>query len=536
MEAHRPSWISQTLAAGARLAGKVRKPIASMGKLCHRPALGSWEAPPLRGLILGIFFLGVGSVRLWMASRLELVPDEAYYWLWSHRLDWSYYSKGPGVAWTIFLGRLLGGDTELGIRWPAVLLSLGTGWQLYRMAQELLGQSEALWSLTLAAGIPLFAVGSVLMTIDPLSVFFWAWGARSFWKAIHGPGWGFWLASGLAVGLGFLAKYVNLLELLCWVFYLVITPSKRSLLRDGRWIWIGLPVILALAPVCYWNGTHQWAGIGHLLSRGSLDRPWQWSGKEWMSFLMEQALALSPVVWLGMLCAVADGLRKLPVCPKTSYLVWLFLPVFLFYAFLSFNQAAKGNWTATADIAGILLLGSFCHRLWRMGRWGLRAFVGILFLTAFLETGLLHTTLPLGVAPAHDPRMRVRGWRDLAQKVDQVQQATRSQVCIASNAGLASELAFYLPGHPPVYVAPSSRPRDQFFFWPSYDPARIRRALYITEDCEAVLPRLLCKDFFRANALGQVWRRFRGAKLTAYCLWLLEIPPSKVLPLSQKSP
>ena len=32
---------------------------------------------------------------------LDLAPDEAHYWDWSRHLDWSYYSKGPLVAWLI---------------------------------------------------------------------------------------------------------------------------------------------------------------------------------------------------------------------------------------------------------------------------------------------------------------------------------------------------------------------------------------------------------------------------------------------------
>ena len=51
---------------------------------------------------------------------LDLAPDEAHYWDWSRHLDWSYYSKGPLVAWLIraggtltepWLGHLPGGAT-----------------------------------------------------------------------------------------------------------------------------------------------------------------------------------------------------------------------------------------------------------------------------------------------------------------------------------------------------------------------------------------------------------------------------------------
>jgi len=49
------------------------------------------------------FLLILGSVLFRLGyliydCPLDLAPDEAHYWHWSQRLDWSYYSKGPLVA------------------------------------------------------------------------------------------------------------------------------------------------------------------------------------------------------------------------------------------------------------------------------------------------------------------------------------------------------------------------------------------------------------------------------------------------------
>src|SRR5438876_1206321 len=60
---------------------------------------------------------------------LDLAPDEAHYWDWSRHLDWSYYSKGPLVAWLIRAStELLGGWSQsvignemLAVRFPAVV-------------------------------------------------------------------------------------------------------------------------------------------------------------------------------------------------------------------------------------------------------------------------------------------------------------------------------------------------------------------------------------------------------------------------------
>src|SRR5437667_7759830 len=64
-----------------------------------------------------------------LACPLDLAPDEAHYWDWSRNLDWSYYSKGPVVAYLIRSSCLLAGPWSrsltgtdmLAVRLPAVL-------------------------------------------------------------------------------------------------------------------------------------------------------------------------------------------------------------------------------------------------------------------------------------------------------------------------------------------------------------------------------------------------------------------------------
>src|SRR5882672_1607387 len=104
--------------------------------------VGAWSANDFRlGLqtvhwaILALILLTL--YRFWFATRIELVPDEAYYWLWSKHLAASYRDKGPAVAWTIALGTWLFGDTVFGLRVFAVLLSTATGWAVVSLARRL---------------------------------------------------------------------------------------------------------------------------------------------------------------------------------------------------------------------------------------------------------------------------------------------------------------------------------------------------------------------------------------------------------------
>ena len=82
--------------------------------------------------LAALLIVGAALARLtWFATlcELDLAPDEAHYWDWSRHLDWSYYSKGPLVAWIIrgsceLLGPWsvsLTGNEMLAVRAPAVV-------------------------------------------------------------------------------------------------------------------------------------------------------------------------------------------------------------------------------------------------------------------------------------------------------------------------------------------------------------------------------------------------------------------------------
>ena len=80
-----------------------------------------------------IILTGITLFRFWLTTRLELVPDEAYYWLWSENLALSYRDKGPLIGWTIALSTWLFDDTAFAIRFFAVALGTGIGWQIFRL-------------------------------------------------------------------------------------------------------------------------------------------------------------------------------------------------------------------------------------------------------------------------------------------------------------------------------------------------------------------------------------------------------------------
>ena len=154
------------------------------------------------------------------SGTIQLAEDEAYQWLWSKHLALSYYSKPPLIAYTQFLGTTLWGDTAVGVRFFSPVIAALLSLAVLRFFAREINARAGFFLLLIISATPLAAVGSVMLTVDPLSVLFWTAAMLAGWQAIQEDSttkdW-FWV--GLWMGLGFLSKYTELLQWLCgWSF------------------------------------------------------------------------------------------------------------------------------------------------------------------------------------------------------------------------------------------------------------------------------------------------------------------------------
>jgi 4-amino-4-deoxy-L-arabinose transferase-like glycosyltransferase len=465
-----------------------------------------------------ILLLGVTCYRFWFVTRLELVPDEAYYWLWSKHLAASYRDKGPAIAWTIALGTKLFGNTVLGIRFFAVLLSTATGGLLFLVARRLYDDRVALWCLLMATVMPIMAVGSILMTIDSLSVFFWALALIIFWKALHhGTVWDwFWL--GLAIGAGFLAKFTNGVQLACIGLFLLWSKEHRPLLFSRQTMVLGAAFCLSIVPLIWWNVQTGWVHIVALHSRSGVTNTFQVHPGELLKFLGGQFGVISPLFMAGMLvAAVALACRRSPDL-RTRFLLSQFLPLYGLFLFFSVNKAGQPNWAAPALVPGIIFTVAF----WREAvarrpawRWGIAA----AFAVALAMTVVLHDTDYLHLPPGNDPLRRAQGWTDFAAHVQQARQKYQADLLIGNHYSQASMMAFYLPDQPPTYLLPEPYGSTQFTLWPGYHLQPGTRALYITDATNPALD-ALHKEFDQVKLVDHFWALHHGRPMTHFRIYL----------------
>jgi hypothetical protein len=459
------------------------------------PRPGVLNAAPAWGcrLLAALLILGAAAAHLLYLSvhcPLDLAPDEAHYWDWSRHLDWSYYSKGPLVAWLIRASCELFGDASVrltgslmpAVRLPAVVCSTLLLVSLYILTRQTF-RCERLAVLGVAAALtlPVISVGASIMTIDAPYTCCWGWALVFAHRAVFRDSLTAWVLTGLAVGLGILAKYTMVLFVPSLALFLLTTPAYRGLLwRRGFWSMCAVAA-LCCTPILIWNAQHGWVTVLHVIgltgfADGPKDEPsFYWSGP-FVLFGSQAALLLVFwfVCWLSAMVIHRPTREQDPDC---RYLWWLSAPMFAVFLAFSFKTGGgEVNWPVTTYLSGLVLAAPWLVRQLASARTFYRrwsyttltvACVGGMTLSVFMHrTDLLYPLLSRLTGPETqqnpyplrklDPSCRLRGWQDLGKEVDRVRQRVRDEegaepILAGCGWAMPGELGFYCEGHPPAY-------------------------------------------------------------------------------------
>ncbi len=373
--------------------------------------LSFWQKRPLLcavGLIITF-----SCVRLWIAGsgQLDLAQDEAQYWDWSRRLQLSYYSKGPLIAWLIRFGTTLFGNTELGVRFAAVLCNVAIQgllvvWIGRIFARPLL----ALIVICLANTIPLFIASGVLMTTDNPLMVCWVLGFVSVSALVEKQTSKLALV-GLfaAVAFGVLAKYTMLLFvplalLYVWILVRLGLVARATLTRAAVALLLG--AFIGFLPILIWNMQNDFVSFRHVarlagVSHGPaetpplirFDRLPEYAGSQfglllpwWLCIMVWQGWHMldacitrikagkqGPAFTLhtyneatGITTAQGAGVQQKHFTLNLLLCIG-FWPIWLFFMVWSLHTRVYPNWSATCYVAGVVIVGLGIERLLASG-------------------------------------------------------------------------------------------------------------------------------------------------------------------------
>jgi dolichol-phosphate mannosyltransferase len=369
-------------------------------------------AAPLRVVNWASALLIVMVVRVIIAALVPISPEEAYHWNFARHLDWSYYDHPPMVAWAIALGRLVLGDTAMGVRLIPLLFSLGTTVVLARLARRFYGEAAATWTVFLLALEPCVSVIGGWGFPDSPLLFFWSLTLAWVWRAIEGQSRLWWLLAGSALGAGMLSKYTAAFLVPSLFCYLLLSW------RDRRWLvtpWpylSGLVSLVVFLPVLYWNWQHHW-GSFHFQSTARFQAANDFSLRAGAIFLGEQWLGILPLTLPLAGIAFWRGARSSRL--EERFLFWMFLPMFAFFGMFGFTPSYHLLWGLPAYLAlTVLMAGALTEGDNRLARFFVAKWKSIVVLASMLVVLVMFHAA--WVIPGIPPLRETYGWDEAAAR------------------------------------------------------------------------------------------------------------------------
>ncbi len=222
-------------------------------------------APRVRGvasLFWGLLAATV-AVKAALAVALPVLGDEAYVFLWGRNPALGYYDHPPLSGWMVHL--LFGlGDSLPVLRLPSILLAAGIALGMVWLLRPY-GETEAYLGASLFLLAPINVLGVLTLTDTPLVLCSFFSGAALVRARQRGDHLGWYLTSGVFLGLAFLSKYLAFLLALGYgAWFLVSLVRDREAPR--RRLVAGFALLVAgclpfVAFNLWWNAGHCWVNV-----------------------------------------------------------------------------------------------------------------------------------------------------------------------------------------------------------------------------------------------------------------------------------
>jgi 4-amino-4-deoxy-L-arabinose transferase-like glycosyltransferase len=463
------------------------------------------------------------AFRFWYASFRPLLPDEAYYWVWTRHLAGGYFDHPPMVAYMIWLSQKLFGSNELGVRALGILLMVAAGALVLRIARDMgVDRRGRLLLLAIWLTSPLLAGLATMMTPDTPAALFaavlLALAVRTAVRLARGErvSWE-WAAIGAAVGLALVSKYTAVLPAAAVAAAFLTHPrGRRTLLTPGPYIAL-LVALLCFSPVIVWNARHDWASFRFQLAHGLGAREKN-PIVGLLRFLGGQLLMWTPVLFALGVVATAScwrRYRQLPLAERV--LTWAATVPLAFFAYASLRTHGEENWPNLAYLPMGVLTVQFVGRAWdrriSAARVGCAVALAAALVIQFPEL-LRAARVPLPVSMKN-----LFGWRELGAEVGKARAETGADLVYADRGQDAGELAFYMPGRPDVWYfpPPGAKPFAYAYFDNPPDPRKVRRVVFVgnhaDDFCRAYGYRVIREGYWAYHHGGRTSVRQRAFKV-----------------------
>lgn len=371
-------------------------------------------------------------LRVIIAIYLQPGYDEAYYFLYTQNLDWSYFDHPLLVSLTTGIGVWLTGEVnQFTIRIGTLVLTTGSLYCLYLTGKKLFNHESGLLTLVIASIIPIFTIAFGVLTLPDVPLIFFLTltlliASYEFFscenKVIYQPSYRL-IFIGLCLGLACLSKYHGFIFGLGLVGFCLFNQPYRKVFSSPWLVITFLIFLLTLFPLLYWNWQHNWVSFGFQLSTRFQSASSTSLTIHPLNIIVVALVSIGylfpsfgfPLWWIGSVTFWKEIEGKSN--PRYQMILWVSLPLIIGFTMLGAVTQILPTWAMPGFWFLTLILGNYSS-IWikdnpkRIYHWLFLSFLVIntlmFVLLSHISLGLLqkpnqHNFFSGLISPHHDP-------------------------------------------------------------------------------------------------------------------------------------
>lgn len=294
--------------------------------------------------------------------------------IWDYMTTYGYYPPVFDLVTTGYFQLL--GVNEVAGRLVAVTFSVLAIWLLFEFTKRIYGQKNALIASILLATMPGFFWLSRVTMIETMLIFFFTLAMFAFYTWLNKAGSRKALVfSGLALGIGVLAKYQIIVAALAMLLSILFLCRKRLKLNLAKFLLIVVIAVLVVAPwflmIYHYDGITKFQTLQYVMTEGGQDRP-AYSNRFQplpIYYLVEMTwpfndIAVHPIslpIFILGLCGL--GLFAYRRSRTDIFFLTWFLVIYGFFTFIPNRQ-----WRYVTPLFPILAIAAACFVMFLYGK------------------------------------------------------------------------------------------------------------------------------------------------------------------------
>jgi len=372
-------------------------------------------------------------------AHIPLHGDEAYYWMWSYRLQGGYYDHPPLIAFMIYLTDFIS-QHEWGVRLVTIFSMSVAAIYTFKLTSLLFNEKIAFNAVVILLSTLLVQAGFTIVTPDAPLTLFWSMGLYYAYRAITFEKTADFIISGIVLGLMMLAKYTAILFVPILLLFILL--KKPRIFMDIRFYITILIVLIIISPLLWWNYEHDWISFLFQLHHGQKA---SWNFHRFFEYFGGQFAIYTPL-FFGYLLYILLRKKELYTKYKLLYLTIATLVPLLFFLYKSLSAKMELNYTAPAFITATILIAYMIDKydMKKVFKYGL---IVAITLSLIVRVALLYF-LPI-------VQDRMYGNKEAIKLLSHYRK--QSDAIYANHLTIAALEKFYLQDHPRTQIPTHSR-------------------------------------------------------------------------------